>query len=329
MTSRVGKIWLTIALALCGLAPLATAQRAGAANWPVYEACASANLSGVVAVRAPERNSTPFPSLCDGHPLSTLSSAGPGQPVALASADFDGDGVPDLVSGFSTGKAGKITVHRGNVNALWPYGAALRNGPPPAFLPNPRSFTLPESPDFLVTGDFDADGYWDVVTAQRGSNSLYFLKGDGRGGFLAAQRVQLPGNVTAMVAGEINRADGLADLIVAVNTVEGARALVYEAPTGAIGASPEVFKLGVPATALALGKFDGNAMNDLAVASGSQLVVIHARDRKLSSDASQRADVAQAKVTVQKLPFSIRALAAGDFTGAGASCKIPDLSTFN
>jgi uncharacterized repeat protein (TIGR01451 family) len=316
MTPRVGKIWLTIALALCGFSPLAAAQRAGAGNWPVYEACASANLSGAAAVRTPE-HATPFLSLCDGHPLSTLSSAERGQPVALASADFDGDGVPDLVSGFSTGKAGKITVHRGNVNALWPYGAALRNGPPPAFLPNPRSFTLPESPDFLVTGDFDADGHWDVVTAQRGSNSLYFLKGDGRGGFRAAQRVQLPGNVTAMVAGEINRADGLADLIVAVNTVEGARALVYEAPTGAIGASPEVFKLGAPATALALGKFDGNAMNDLAVASGSQLVVIHARDRKLSSDASQRAAVAPAKVTVQKLPFSIRALAAGDFTGAG------------
>jgi uncharacterized repeat protein (TIGR01451 family) len=317
MTPRVGKIWLTIVLALCGFSPLATAQRAGAGNWPVYEACASANLSGAVAVRAPERNSTPFLSLCDGHPLSTLSSAGQGQPVALASADFDGDGVPDLVSGFSTGKAGKITVHRGNVNALWPYGAALRNGPPPSFLPNPRSFTLPESPDFLVTGDFDADGHWDIVTARRGSNALYFLKGDGHGGFRAAQRVQLPGNVTAMVAGEINRADGLADLIVAVNTIEGARALVYEAPTGAIGASPEVFKLGAPATALALGKFDGNAMNDLAVGSGSQLVVIHARDRKLSSDASQRAALAPAKVTVQKVSFTIQALAAGDFTGAG------------
>ena len=55
-----------------------------------------------------------------------------------------------------------------------------------------------------------------------------------------------------MIAGEINRADGIADLIVAVNTVEGARALVYEAPTGAIGALPEVFQLGAPATALAL-----------------------------------------------------------------------------
>jgi uncharacterized repeat protein (TIGR01451 family) len=317
MTPRVGKIWLTIALGLCGLSSLATAQRTGAGNWPVYEPCASANLSGAVAVRAPERASNPFLSLCDGHPLSTLSPAGQGQPVALASADFDGDGVPDLVSGFSTGKAGRVTIHRGNVNALWPYGAALRNGPPPAFLPNPRSLALPESPDFLVTGDFDADGHWDIVTAQRGSNALYFLKGDGHGGFRSAQRVQLSGNVTAMIAGEVNRADGLADLIVAVNTANGARALVYESPTGAISASPEVFKLGTPATALALGKFDGNAMNDLAIASGNQLVVLHARDRKLSSDESRRAAVAPARVTVQKLSFTIQALAAGDFTGAG------------
>ena len=54
MTPRVGKIWLTIALGLCGLSSLATAQRAGAGNLPVYEPCASANLSGAVAVRAPE-----------------------------------------------------------------------------------------------------------------------------------------------------------------------------------------------------------------------------------------------------------------------------------
>jgi hypothetical protein len=112
MTPRVGKIWLTIALGICGLSSFATAQRAGAGNLPVYEACASANLSGPVAPRAPERNSTPFLSLCDGHALSNLSLAGQGQPVALASADFDGDGVPDLVSGFSTGKTGKITIHR-------------------------------------------------------------------------------------------------------------------------------------------------------------------------------------------------------------------------
>ena len=119
-----------------------------------------------------------------------------------------------------------------------------------------------------------------------------------------------------MIAGEINRIDGLTDLIVAVNTVGGPRVLVFESPAGAIKSQPEIFTLGHPVTALALGKFDGNAMNDLAVAAGDELVVIHARDRRLASSPEQRASCRR-RVTVQKLGFALQALAAGDFTGAG------------
>ncbi len=317
MKSCVGKTLLIITLGL--FAHVAQAQRSAATHPAVLDACAFANSASAATIHAPQRGTSTL-SLCDGYGISgNAAPAGEANPLALASGDFDEDGVPDLVSGFAAGKAGTITVHRGNVDALWPYGAALRNGPPPAFFPNVRRFSLPEAPDFIATGDFDADGHWDIVTAQRGSNALYFLKGDGRGGFRAAKRIPLDGNVTAMIAGEINRADGLADLIVAVNTANGAHALVYESPAGALAGSPEIFKLGKPATALALSKFDGNAMNDLAVASGNQLVVIHARDRKLSSDQAKRAAVAPARVTVQNLSFSIQALAAGDFTGAGPS----------
>ncbi len=178
---------------------------------------------------------------------------------------------------------------------------------------------MPASPDFLVTGDFDADGRADIVTAQRGSSVLYFLKGDGRGGFAPAAPVQLVGSVTALISGEMNRADGLADLIIAVNTTNGARALVFEAPNGAIKAQPEIFTLPHAATALALARFDGGAMNDLAVAAGNQLVVIHARDRKLSLGVAERATVAPARLSQQTLGFAIQTITAGDFTGAGPS----------
>ena len=116
MKIRAGKTRLTISLALCGLSQIAAAQRIGTANWSAPDVCASGNLSGAVTVHAPQ-SATPFLNFCDGHALGG-NLAQTGQPVALASADFDGDGVPDLVSGFSTGKAGKITIHRGNVNAL-------------------------------------------------------------------------------------------------------------------------------------------------------------------------------------------------------------------
>jgi uncharacterized repeat protein (TIGR01451 family) len=321
MKSRGGKTLSVVILGLCSLLQAAQAQRSVSAHPAIPDPCISANSGAAVMIHALQRESQPgILNLCDGHGIGgNVALAGGASPLALASGDFDEDGVPDLVSGFGQGKAGAITVHRGNVAALWPYGAALRNGPPPAFFPNARRFALPEAPDFIATGDFDADGHWDIVTAQRGSNALYFLKGDGRGGFRTAKRIPLDGNVTAMIAGEINRTDGLADLIVAVNTSNGARALVYESPAGALADSPEIFKLGKPATALALSKFDGNAMNDLAIGSGNQLVVVHARDRKLSSDQAKRAAVAPAKVTVQNLPFSIQALAAGDFTGVEPS----------
>jgi hypothetical protein len=275
-------------------------------------------------VHAAQRGS-PYLNLCDGRAVASALASGGGatHPVSVASADFDEDGVPDLVSGYATGGGGTITVQRGNGAALWPYGAALRNGPPPAFLPQARSFSLPESPDFLVTGDFDADGHLDVVAAHRGSGALYFLKGDGSGGFLKPKRVAIDGSITAMISGEINRADGLADIVIGVNTANGARVLVFESPRGAVQDQPEVFRVNHPVTALALGRFDGGAMNDLAVAAGDELVVIRARDRKLSMGAAERASVPQARVTAQTVPFTIQALVSGDFTGAGPSIAAP------
>src|SRR5712691_5342147 len=42
------------------------------------------------------------------------------QPASLASADFDEDGVPDLASGYRTPRGGLVTMHRGNVDAIYP-----------------------------------------------------------------------------------------------------------------------------------------------------------------------------------------------------------------
>ena len=249
--------------------------------------------------------------------FSGANLAADADPVSLASGDFDGDGVPDLVSGFAVSGGGRISIHRGNINALWPYGAALRDGPPPEFLPDARVFSVPESPEFLVTGDFDADGHWDAVTAARGSNALYFLRGDGHGGFAAAKRIPLAGTITALAAGDVNRRDGLTDLIVAVNSPIGPQLLVMESPNGAIRAVPESFRLPASATSITVGQLSLGPWNDIAVAAGNDLVVIHARDRKLSLSQTQRAAAPPAKETIQHFSYAITAIAYGDFTGAG------------
>src|SRR5436309_1037565 len=69
-------------------------------------------------------------SVADGHDLLTAYE-GPAklqralaqneaQALSLASADFDEDGVPDLVSGYAYDGRGIITVHRGNVDSIYP-----------------------------------------------------------------------------------------------------------------------------------------------------------------------------------------------------------------
>ncbi len=213
MKPRGREMLLMLALSLCALQQVAMAQRGAAANQQQPAPCAKANSAGLVVVHAAQRGA-PYINLCDGHALTAHQAARmeQAQPLALASGDFDEDGVPDLVSGYAAGLGGTVTVHRGNVSALWPYGAALRNGTLEAFLPDANIFELPERPDFLGVGDFNADGHWDIVAAAYAGTTLYFLLGDGHGGFGASQPIQLPGAVTAMATGEINRADGLTDI---------------------------------------------------------------------------------------------------------------------
>jgi hypothetical protein len=268
----------------------------------------------------PERHRAPFLNLSEGESVATRysdeSALRGSQTRALSTTrgDFDEDGMPDLVSGFATaGGAGAVAVHRGNVDALWPYGA-LRGADPPAFLPDARVFALPEAPDFLAAGDFDADGHWDIVAAHAGSTALYLLKGDGHGGFAPAERIALPGSVTAMTSGEINRADGLTDLMVAVTGAAGPQALVFESPDGALRGAPEAFDLPASATALAVIPLDGGVMDGLAIAAGHELLLVHGRDRRLTRSQAERDAVAPATVTRQSFPFALRALAVGHFT---------------
>ncbi len=324
MKSRSAKILLILAIGFSGWARIAGAHQGADAKRTVPNAQASSETAGPVAVHAAQRGN-PQMNLLDGHAVRTNYAAGSNsspaqmqnaQPLALASADFDEDGVPDIVSGFTGGNgAGMVQLHRGNVNALWPYGAAILNGPPPEFLPDAKVFSVPEQPDFIGVGDFNADGHWDIVVARRGSNALWFLLGDGHGNFSAPQRLQLSGVVTALITGEINRADGLNDIVIGVNGENGAKVLVYEGPAGAMRATPEIIGAPVTVTALALGRIDGGAFIDLAIGAGNQLMMVHGRDRMLSVGSSAHGGIGLPKAVQQTLPFSIRALAVGNFSG--------------
>jgi len=152
-----------------------------------------------------------------------------------------------------------------------------------------------------------------VVAAAYGGDALVWLPGDGQGGLGAAQTVDLPGAVTALAPGEVNRRDGLADLAVGISGSGGAQVLVYEGPSGALQAAPESLPAAAEVTGLALAALDGDSYYDLAIAAGNELSIVRGRDRGLSLPDGMRPPVAPAQVERRALPYTAIAIAAGDF----------------
>lgn len=250
---------------------------------------------------------------------ATASPPAPGRAVALAADDFDGDGVADLACGYAVEGGGAVEIARGDVRAIFP-GPDRRPATP--FFPAVRTAVVPVSPDLVAAGDFDADGRPDLVATARGADALYFLAGDGRGGFAQPRTIPLPGRATALTSGDVNRIDGLADLAVAVDGAAGPRLLVFEGPNGAVSASAESVGLPAAATALAIGRFDRDAKIDVAAAAGSDVVVVHGRDRLLvaGDEGGRLAPAAEVEVRATG-----RATKAADLEALRIGPSAPDL----
>ena len=105
-------------------------------------------LSDAVSVHAAGRGN-PFINLSDGRDVIT-GYDGPtelvealeennARPLSLASADFDEDGVPDLISGYAGPSGGIVTLHRGNLILFIPTPQKLSRGKQKGLLPRHRS----------------------------------------------------------------------------------------------------------------------------------------------------------------------------------------------
>src|SRR5260370_18207227 len=79
------------------------------------------------------------------------------KPLALAASDLDGDGVEDLVVGYTGVKGGALVIHRGNLDAFAPQSEASWQAVavgrfPSPFLSGAKAIVLPEPPDCLALG---------------------------------------------------------------------------------------------------------------------------------------------------------------------------------
>lgn len=245
-----------------------------------------------------------------------------GQPLALTSGDLDADGVADLVAAYGTALGGGwLVVWKGNVDSVFPNTPAaaarraagtFRDDP---FLGPVATVEVPCRPDLLGAGDLDADGHPDLVVAERDRDRLWLVGGDGRGGLGLAAPVDALGAVTALAVGEVNRRDGLADVVAGVETSHGPRLLVFEGPKGALRHDPEILVVPGRVTDVALGQLDDDAYHDVAAAAGLDLLVVRGRDRRLSQDAESRERVAPAEVDGRAMPTELTAVSIGDFSG--------------
>jgi len=102
-------------------------------------------------------------------------------PLSLATADFNNDGLPDIVAA----NFGKYPDDPGSISLVLNKGSG-------SFQPA-VNFPAGDFPDFVAAADFNGDGNEDVVVSDFGTNvgvaGISVLFGDGKGGFSAPVKV--------------------------------------------------------------------------------------------------------------------------------------------
>ena len=128
-------------------------------------------------------------------------------PGAIVTADFNGDGQPDLAI---SEPCGAEPVCFSNTSG---HIAILLGRHDGTFFVAP-SITVANIPSALATGDFNGDGKIDIAVANSGGSSVTILLNDGLGGFTPApSTVPVADFPNSIAVGDFNR-DGKLDLAV-------------------------------------------------------------------------------------------------------------------
>ncbi|GAB4323763.1 MAG: hypothetical protein Kow0059_19140 [Candidatus Sumerlaeia bacterium] len=193
------------------------------------------------------------------------------QPRFLRVVDINSDGLPDLIvlcsGSFAFGA-------RPSVQTLMNLGGG-RFGRLPADSAT-GEFNGEKFPVQFVVGDFTADGYPDIVTANLDERSLSLLKGDGTGRFMFLLDMALSGPGGAgpidLASADLNM-DGRDDLIAVTATQIF---IIRQTPGGGLGgAQPLPTPSGFHAfSSVALDDLDGDGRQDAAAADEHGAVVV-------------------------------------------------------
>jgi hypothetical protein len=199
-----------------------------------------------------------------------------GSTVAVAVGDLDGAFGPDVVTVTADGSNGSIagvllSTGDGKLAPIvkYPIGEHFPNDSPHTNNGNP--------PAELVLADVNADGKLDVIETNDGAGTVSVLLGTGGGKLAAKVDYATGGSPLSVAAGDLN-GDGKVDLAI-VNAPTDTLVVLLGKGDGTFGSfSPDVARLdqriGVDATAGAIGDVNGDGKLDVVVVGGDKAIVL-------------------------------------------------------
>ena len=213
--------------------------------------------------------------LNNGNPSATFTAVTPvlqvgtnTGPRAIATADFDGDGIPDLAI---------VNEATNSVSIFLGHNDGTDHGDGTFVEKSPSPYTTGQAPFGIAVADFNGDGIQDLAVTNQNSNTIsVFLGNAGATASTGDGTFQTPaitsatgGGPTAIVSGAF--AAGSLDLIVANfadNTVSVLVPTAATAATAGNGSFTSAFTIATAngPIAMAASDFNGDSSPDLAVA---------------------------------------------------------------
>ena len=196
---------------------------------------------------------------------------------AIAVADVDGNGLPDILGLVSTELEGMPT--QGYVSVRYQVSAG-------SFALPPTRFGVGNGPANLVVADVNGDGHPDLVVANADDNTVTVRLADPNnpGFFLPAIILSTPGRKPLDVAvGNLSgHTDGLMDIVVAGPWIFGtsplapstSAVLVFTQTAAGTFSAPVTYAVSSDPQAVTVADLDGNGLADIAVATSANTVSV-------------------------------------------------------